>query len=65
MNAPVIFGRSDRTNSPNNLKDWTEWKKKLAKDNESLTALLALPQLGHGSYHGLDPPRDVLPSRQL
>ena len=49
MNVLVIFGRSDRTSSPNNLKHWTEWKEKLAKDNESLTALFTSPLPGHGA----------------
>lgn len=48
MNALVIFGRSDRTSSPNNLKQRAEWKEKLAKDNECLTVLFASPPPGRG-----------------
>lgn len=46
MNTLVIFGGSDRTSSPNNLKHWSEWKERVAKDNKSLTDLFISPS-GH------------------
>lgn len=61
MNGPVIFGSSDSTSSPNNLKHWTEWKDQLAKDNKNLTALFELPLPGHGAIMVLVLPEMFFP----